>query len=128
MNTAHDVRLEAEPASVRAARRAVSDVVAGVVGGDELDRLLLCASETVTNAIEHGEPPIQLHIEVRDGQVRVGVRDSSPLRPRLGDPSPSSVRGRGLLIVDRCAERWGIEEAADGKTVWFEIDTTNGNH
>ncbi len=121
MISAHEQRLEADPASVRAARRALSEVVDGAADGDQLDRLLLCASETVTNAIEHGAPPIELHIAVDFDHVRVEVSDASPLRPRVGDPDPSAIRGRGLLIVDRCSDRWGVDETADGKTVWFEV-------
>lgn len=116
-------RLEASPASVRAARRAVAEAVEGRVDGDALDRLLLCASETVTNAIEHGQPPIELAIEVDDRSVRVHVRDSTstPLAPN--DPGPDAVRGRGLLIVERCADAWGVDvhPAGTGKDVWFEI-------
>ncbi|MBA2282348.1 MAG: ATP-binding protein [Actinomycetota bacterium] len=122
MTRAHAQRLEADPASVRTARRAISEVVDGAADGDQLDRLLLCASETVTNAIEHGEPPIDFHIAVIDRVVRVEVSDASPLRPRMGEPAPTSIRGRGLLIVDRCSDHWGVDEAAGGKTVWFEVD------
>lgn len=126
MISARKQRLEADPASVRAARRAVAEVVDGAADGDELDRLLLCASETVTNAIEHGAPPIELHIDVLDDRVRVEVSDASPLRPRISDPDPSSIRGRGLLIVDRCSDRWGVDETPEGKSVWFEVALGEG--
>jgi hypothetical protein len=32
------------------------------------------------------------------------------------------ISGRGLLIVDRFADRWGHEAAVGGKTVWAELD------
>jgi hypothetical protein len=34
------------------------------------------------------------------------------------------VTGRGLLLVDRISQRWGVEQLPTGKTVWFEIDAT----
>lgn len=30
--------------------------------------------------------------------------------------------GRGLLIVSELASRWGREDGADRRTVWFEQD------
>lgn len=120
-------RLTAEPVSVRKARRAVCDALGEVLPPDEMDELLLCTSEVVTNALEHGAEPIELVVARGDHRVRVEVRDGSPLRPRPANPSPSAIRGRGLLIVDRCADRWGVEPLGDGgKAVWFELDVRDG--
>src|SRR5437764_158129 len=59
----------------------------------------------------------------RDGSLlRVGVYGSSPSPPRLRDYGPDSVTGRGLLLVDRIARRWGVEMNGNGKCVWFEVD------
>jgi hypothetical protein len=30
--------------------------------------------------------------------------------------------GRGVLLVDALATRWGVDQRAGGKTVWFELD------
>ena len=121
MTSAYEQELSAEPTSVRAARRAVRDRLRSIVDGDQLDRIALCTSEIVTNAIEHGAPPIDLRIEHSDGTVRVEVGDTSPLLPRRARPRPTSLRGRGLLIVERCADGWGVELRAMGKVVWFEL-------
>jgi anti-sigma regulatory factor (Ser/Thr protein kinase) len=119
--SAYEQQLEAEPTSVRAARHAVTVQLRSALDQDQLDRLVLCTSEIVTNAIEHGAPPIELRIARNSSTVRVEVVDTSPLMPRRSDPPPSSIRGRGLLIVERCADGWGVEELADGKAVWFEL-------
>jgi anti-sigma regulatory factor (Ser/Thr protein kinase) len=85
--------------------------------------MLLCTSEVVTNAVEHGAPPIELVVERRDHHLRVEVHDGSPLQPRVGAPDPQAHRGRGMLIVQQCADRWGVEPVpGQGKSVWFEID------
>lgn len=113
--------LAPEPVSVRAARRVVRETVGDHVDPDTLDSLLLATSEVVTNAVEHGAPPIALVIECDDDRVRIEVRDASPLRPRPGCPEPTDVRGRGMRIVERLVDRWGVEEWADGKSVWMEL-------
>jgi anti-sigma regulatory factor (Ser/Thr protein kinase) len=117
-------QLAAEPLSVRAARRTVTLAMVNVLPPRDLDELLLCTSEVVTNAVEHGATPIELVVDRAEDRVRVEVRDASPLPPRSGlDPGPMELRGRGLLIVDRCADRWGVELLGDGgKAVWFELD------
>ena len=109
---------------MRAARRVVTDAVGDVLPVGELDGVLLATSEVVTNAVEHGAPPIDLRVEAADERVRVEVRDASPLPPRAraDEAGPSEVRGRGMTIVDRLTDRWGVEELADGKAVWFEKD------
>jgi anti-sigma regulatory factor (Ser/Thr protein kinase) len=115
-------QLTPEPASVRAARQAVRDAVRGIVGEDTLADLLLATSELVTNAVEHGAPPIALLVEGDEHRVRVEVRDGSPLRPRPGSPRAADVRGRGIQIVEQLAHRWGVDEHVDGKSVWLELD------
>jgi anti-sigma regulatory factor (Ser/Thr protein kinase) len=117
-------RLATEPGSVRVARRAVVDTLGGVLPPDDLDAALLATSELVTNAVEHGAGPIDLRVAPGPGTVRIEVQDGSPLLPRWRDelPDPHEVRGRGMLIVAHCAARAGVDDRADGKVVWFEID------
>ncbi|MCX4980600.1 ATP-binding protein [Streptomyces sp. NBC_00572] len=35
---------------------------------------------------------------------------------------PLDEGGRGLVVVEAVTDRWGAEERAGGKTVWFECD------
>lgn len=117
-------RLAADSAAVREARRVVIDLTGDAVREGDRDALLLATSEIVTNAVEHGAPPIELRVDRYDSRIRVEVRDASPLRPRVRDdqPAPDEIRGRGMLIVERCTSRWGMDELAEGKAVWFELD------
>lgn len=123
--SAHDQELAADPSAARAARGTVADVLGAVLDADALDRALLCTSEVVTNAIEHGAPPFGLRIEhEHDTTVRILVRDASPAPPSLIQADQHAVRGRGIFIVDRCADRWGIDAdpASGGKVVWLQFN------
>jgi anti-sigma regulatory factor (Ser/Thr protein kinase) len=88
----------------------------GVVADAEL-----LVSELVTNAILHARSPATVTVDRTPTVIRVSVRDHSTATPRLRDYEPAAVTGRGLLLVDRIAQRWGIETDAGGKCVWFEV-------
>ncbi|MET8828972.1 ATP-binding protein [Streptomyces sp. NPDC004610] len=89
----------------------------------------LCTSEVVTNVYQHTRTPlIHMEVTVSDASVTVAVRDDLPgvlpLHPVGGD----AERGRGLLLVDACADRWGTTTVHGGltpasKTVFFRMET-----
>lgn len=58
------------------------------------------------------------------GVLRVGVHDTNPDLPSVGDaPDLTAEGGRGVLLVSTLADRWGIEVTeTGGKAVWFELD------
>ncbi len=117
--------LEEDPAAVATARGSVDSLLteAGVdgPGSDVHDRALLCTSELVANAIEHGAGPVDLHVEFVDAKVRIEVTDHSGRLPAPRRPTSTDVRGRGLLIVGNLADRWGFDPRPEGKTVWCEV-------
>jgi anti-sigma regulatory factor (Ser/Thr protein kinase) len=83
---------------------------------------VLMVSELVTNAVAHGQPAITLHLRWRTDRLIVAVADlgEAPLAcavPRL------QASGRGLVIVEALATRWGISQGrgGSGKQVWFEL-------
>ena len=49
------------------------------------------------------------------------VSDSSPREPRLRAAAEDEEGGRGLLLVETIAERWGVDPLPSGKRVWFEL-------
>ena len=55
----------------------------------------------------------------------MAVADGSPLQPRVSTVTLNEVRGRGLMILEALALRWGVETRDDGrgKTVWFTLRT-----
>lgn len=61
-------------------------------------------------------------MSVGHSPVRVEVSDLSVGVPLLRWFGLEASTGRGLQLVARLASSWGIDERADGKTVWFELD------
>ena len=109
--------------SVRRARRTIaafldpSDVPLPVV-----DDLLLLVSELVTNAVVHAGSPAVVRLDADVERIKVAVADRDATRePTIVDADPLSSSGRGVLLVDRLAARWGVEPQCEGKVVWFEL-------
>ena len=105
-------------ASVPEARHFVARALPETCLADEVSLLV---SELASNAVRHARTPFQVSLACDGSTVRVEVGDGDPALPIRQDPVPEAVTGRGLLIVDALADRWGVEPAAVGKTVWFEL-------
>ncbi|MEF9885558.1 ATP-binding protein [Streptomyces sp. P9-A4] len=91
------------------------------------DDVLVCVSELATNALLHGVPPgrgyrLHLYLE-RPGPLRVEVHDSGDGTPAVRR-GPADESGRGLLLVEALADRWGVGERNPGKIVWCEFART----
>ena len=108
-------------ASVPVARRFVRARLEDVSA--DLDTAALLVSEVVTNAILHARSAVTLTVDVVEDVVRITVRDGSPVQPRVHAFAPTSATGRGLLLLDHLAKRWGVEPdpVTGGKVVWFEV-------
>ena len=81
----------------------------------------LLVTELVTNAILHARTMIQVILERREDVVRVEVRDGSPIRPALRNHGLDATTGRGLALVSRLAQSWGVDVGAAGKVVWAQL-------
>ena len=87
------------------------------------DTAVLLATELVTNAVEHGRGSAYLDAAVQDRAIRLEVSDSSTVVPQPNTAvSELDERGRGLLLIEALASRWGVLPRSDGKTVWCELD------
>ena len=94
-----------------------------VVPSDRLEDLRIMVSELVTNSVMHsglksGES-ISLMVKVLPERVRVEVADRGRRFLDLTNRRRKH-HGRGLMIVDRLADRWGTERGSQTK-VWAEI-------
>ena len=87
--------------------------------GEPRDVVELLVSELVTNAVRHARGDIEVRIGTIRDRIRVGIGDASPTRPAIRDPNLEG--GHGLRLVEVLADRWGVDQRAGGKTVWFEV-------
>jgi anti-sigma regulatory factor (Ser/Thr protein kinase) len=105
-------------ASIVLARRAVEALP---LGPGRTGEVKLIVSELITNSIEHGELGAHDRIELRAlvdraGALHVEVRDPGP------GPQPGARQGMGWRILERMADRWGIDRSDGLARVWFELD------
>jgi anti-sigma regulatory factor (Ser/Thr protein kinase) len=111
----------ATPAAVGAARRWVKTQLAARVEGDRLDTIVLLVSELVTNAVRLSKGP-KVRVElVTDEDVTAAVYDDVPRVPTKRLANTYDVSGRGLVLVESLADRWGVDMNPDGKRVWFTV-------
>ncbi|MEU8890583.1 ATP-binding protein [Streptomyces sp. NPDC048442] len=83
---------------------------------------VLLVSELVGNAVRHtGARVFGLKMLRRRGWIRIEVRDPSRGLPCLMPVSETDVSGRGLFLVDKLSDRWGVDLLPRGKTTWFEM-------
>jgi serine phosphatase RsbU (regulator of sigma subunit)/anti-sigma regulatory factor (Ser/Thr protein kinase) len=91
-----------------------------------LETVRLLVTELITNSVRHGEPgdtPVKVSVTVSQGSsVRVEVSDGGPgFEPRPQPDRPlETPSGWGLYLVDRLADRWGVDTSG-GSAVWFEL-------
>ncbi|WP_217127306.1 ATP-binding protein [Streptomyces sp. AC558_RSS880] len=84
-------------------------------------------AELAANAATHGRlagRDFRLALLDRDGTLRIEVTDTrGDDLPRHHRPAPDAESGRGLLLVEALADRWGVRLGpVPRKTVWAELD------
>ncbi|MEV7675019.1 ATP-binding protein [Streptomyces sp. NPDC088752] len=100
------------------------------------DVVLLGLSELATNAVRHAERRFTVVTAIRGPRcprVRLEVHDTCKTRiPAFPDDGGGAldflaaldgdaVGGRGLAMIAAFADRTGVTEDPNGKTVWFEV-------
>ncbi|GGJ46942.1 ATP-binding protein [Streptomyces brasiliensis] len=122
--TEAEVPLPSRPESAATARRLAQVVVLrhwGLTPKLTEDAVLL-VSELVGNAVRHtGARVFGLRMRRRRGWIRFEVRDPSRGLPCLMPVQELDVSGRGLFLVDKLSDRWGVDLLPRGKTTWFEM-------
>lgn len=111
------------PRSVSLARADLLKALSGWGLATVEDVAVLVLSELVTNAVRHARVSPGREIETRyllQGEsVRIEVHDASDERPKLKIPSVEVPHGRGLVLVEALADRWGVTpRPVVGKSVW----------
>lgn len=115
----HGVRVELPPTSAapRLARQIILDMNPPAA---VLDDMLLVVSELVTNAVEHGAPPVGMTVSGSSHGVTVEVYDAAGGEPRVRtlERLDAAGGGRGLRLVSEIAADWGVRADGQGKGVW----------
>ena len=111
-----------EPESVRDGRLFVRAQLRGRFAETLIDDAALIAAELLANAVQHGEPPLVLCVQVEPNRVRIEVQDGSSRSPVRAAPSTTNMTGRGIALIEALSHRWGVDRGPDdGKTVWSEL-------
>jgi anti-sigma regulatory factor (Ser/Thr protein kinase) len=100
------------------------DRLVGQLGEAQLGELRLLVTELLTNSVRHArtEEWITLDVELQTDAVRAVVTDCGQGFEPESRPQPHLDRpgGWGLCLVDRLADRWGVDRG-NGTAVWFEM-------
>lgn len=106
--------------SIRRAREFVAGVLSQA-SAELRERAVLITSELATNAIRHAHSTFTVTADLTPEEVYVTVTDTGQALPLLRHPQPTEPHGRGLMIVNALADRWGIDTQSASKTVWFAL-------
>ena len=106
--------------SVREVRHCIDEALSNTPP-DTKEIALLLAGELATNAVEHGKTSYALHLLAAAEVVRVDITDHGGGHPCVLASDPTRAGGLGLVMVDRAATSWGVQNESDDTTVWFEI-------
>ncbi|WP_328555388.1 MULTISPECIES: ATP-binding protein [unclassified Streptomyces] len=117
------------PVWVRTARETVRTLLAASHRPELTDIAVLLTSEAVTNAIKASAgrgraTPVTLRAGwAGPRRLRVLVHDEAPGLPGCRTPGPDEEGGRGMQLISRGADAWGVcgHGPGRGKATWFEL-------
>ena len=115
------------PGSVPEARRFTVETLRSWGLEDLTSAAALLVTELVTNSVLHARTVMQVCLSRVENSVRLEVRDESPVRPTLRSHAIDATTGRGLNLVAKLANSWGVEVDGSGKSVWAELSSEAGS-
>jgi hypothetical protein len=122
----HYLSVELEPivGAARRSRELVTEACARWELPDLAGPACIVVTEMVNNVVAHARTSMTVLLGLHGGTMAVAVRDYSENVPRFsGGPVPvTSYGGRGLLLIDSVAQRWGSLALSGGKVVWAVLD------
>ncbi|TVZ94975.1 ATP-binding protein [Streptomyces sp. BK340] len=127
----HSLTFPCEPETAGRGRKLVRDALGAWHFDDLTDPAELIISELVANAARH-TPCHSIRLLVGRPsaiRVRIGVVDRAPSRlPVLSPSDVGDESGRGLVLIDTLADRWGYtllgshpKRGPWGKETWAEL-------
>jgi phosphoserine phosphatase RsbU/P len=129
------VRLPNDRRTPAAARALVRSVLEETGLDSLLNEALLLTTELSTNAVVHAGTELDIEVTADPSGLTVTVTDFAPgpveqlavgpMNDKI-DIGDVAERGRGLLLVDHFASRWGTVHEGTGKGVWFRLERHAG--
>ncbi len=108
--------LDPQPDEARGVARAAGELA--LLGSEDVEDLVLAVSEAVTNALEHGRPPVLLRMWTEPGRVvaTIGDSGSGPRDPYAGLlPAVSSATGGfGLWAIHQICSEVTLHRSGSG--------------
>ncbi len=114
----------ADPAFVHTARDWIARIISAHACPVDPTDATLVVSELFSNAIMHGPERGQVlvgYVLWRDGARIVVCDGGGSTVPQLGEQSDLAEGGRGLVVVDGLAARWGSFRAGQAQVVWCDL-------
>ncbi|MFH8991796.1 SpoIIE family protein phosphatase [Streptomyces sp. NPDC017940] len=122
---------QAEPERVAGARSHLRSLLHDWADSDQVDSAVLLVSEMITNVLVHTDGDALLVAEVTGEEgtrrLRVEVSDGSDDLPHKRRPGELASSGRGLVLMELLAHRWGVDPRGEGKSIWFELHEESGS-
>lgn len=116
------LRLRGGPEAAARARRALSKLRADI-DPPLMETLRLLVTELVSNSVRHARSEtVILKVLVGRAAVLTEVTDEGPgFDPADAGAPGTDDSGWGLFLVERLADRWGVQQDPDATRVWFEL-------
>ena len=119
--------LDPEVGAARRSRELVTEACARWDLPDLAGPACIVVTEMVNNVVAHAHTPMAVLLARHGGTMSVAVRDDSPTIPHFSGPvAVTSYGGRGLLLIDSVADRWGSLALDAGKVVWAVLHGDDG--
>jgi anti-sigma regulatory factor (Ser/Thr protein kinase) len=114
--------LAPEPSSVAEGRKFVRDTLRQWhLRAALIEEVELVASELITNAVLHAGSAPTVRMMLHGDHLRLEISDASTSVPQRRDYGLEAATGRGIMLVDSMATRWGAQLVEGGKVVWCEF-------
>jgi len=115
------VALPATTTAPRDARRFTVETLRKWGADTVVEEAELIVSELVTNALRHASSPSRVVLSTNDSCLRIEVADDGRGGAVRRNAGPEDSNGRGLLLVEAMADRWGSQHDGQEHVVWCEI-------
>jgi anti-sigma regulatory factor (Ser/Thr protein kinase) len=119
------LRLDRGPSAAAKARRGLAQLRVDL-DAPLMETLRLLVTELVTNSVKHTRADaLVVSVLVGSSAVWTEVTDAGPGFDPAKTGSPTNDHtGWGLFLVERLAERWGVDKEGNATKVWFELRRT----